>query len=185
MTFFTPELYLRFNSRDSAVALTADAEWERAIAKYNEYLATFRDRMPSPVEELSELCLHDGEILQREERQHPLDPLCFEHWSGRPVWPFWYGLATLGVRLDDILVTLFYFLCDHVAEHPAPENWPFSREREHWLYDEVHWQGGPGGRFTHVILLSSGVVVAVPFSTVVISRFPLAQATARGGKQTA
>src|SRR5438094_7957878 len=115
MRFFTPELYLRFNSRDSAVALTADEAWERAIAKYDEYLATFRERMPSQVAELSELCLHDGEVLQRQERQ-PLEPWCFED---RPEPPFWYGLATLGVRLDDMLVTLFYFLCDHVAERPA------------------------------------------------------------------
>jgi len=34
MQFFTPELYLRFNSRDDAVAMAAEAEWEKAITSY-------------------------------------------------------------------------------------------------------------------------------------------------------
>ena len=34
-----------------------------------------------------------------------------------------------------------------------PRHWPFSKKREHWLYDEVHWQGGDGRKFTHLILL--------------------------------
>ena len=34
MLFFTPELYRRFNSRDQAEALAANAEWEQAIARY-------------------------------------------------------------------------------------------------------------------------------------------------------
>src|SRR5437868_4179620 len=82
MLFFTPELYRHFNSLEDAIALAADAEWELAIAKYNEYLAAFREEMPSQVVELSELCLHDGEILQRQEQQHPLDSWCAEDGPG-------------------------------------------------------------------------------------------------------
>jgi len=101
------------------------------------------------------------------------------------LWPFWYGLATLAVRLDNELVTLFYFLCDHMTEQPAAKDWPFSKKREHWLYDEVHWQGGDCGRFTHLILLSSGVVLTIPFGTVLISRVPLSPVSAESGKQSA
>ena len=142
--------------------------------------------MPSQVIELSRLCLHDGEILQRQEQQHPLSSRCFaDSPTPRQLWPFWYGLATLAVRLDNEVVSLFYFLCDHMTEQPADEDWPFSKKREHWLYDEIHWQGGDRGRFTHLILLSSGVVLTIPFSTVSISRFPLSQASAESGKQSA
>jgi hypothetical protein len=185
MLFFTPELYRRFNSADDAVALAADADWVAAVARYHEHLAALREQMPSQVVELSKLCLHDGEILHRQEQQHPLELGSLEDVPGPRGWPFWYGLATLAVRLEDTLVTLFYLLSDHITERPAPEDWPFSKEREHWLYDEIHWQGGRPGRFTHVILLSSGVVVGIPFSSVVISRFALSPLTAGSGKQSA
>jgi hypothetical protein len=67
MQLFTPELYRRFNSRDEAEALAADAEWEQAITRYGAHLAKFQEKMPSQVAQLSELCLHDGEILLRQE----------------------------------------------------------------------------------------------------------------------
>jgi len=186
MLFFTPELYRRFNSQDDEIALAADAEWEAAIVAYHQHLASLYEKMPSQVLELSKLCLHDGEILQRQEQQHPLSISGFEDWPGPPrFWPFWYGLATLAVRLENELVMLFYFLCDHIMEQPAAEDWPFSKKREHWLYDEVHWQGGDRGRFSHLILLSSGVVLTIPFGTVLISRFPLSPVSAESGKQRA
>ena len=57
MLFFTPELYLRFNSRDDKIALAADAEWEAAIVRYHEHLASLHEKMPSHVDELSRLRL--------------------------------------------------------------------------------------------------------------------------------
>jgi len=185
MLFFTPELYRRYNSQDDEIALAADAEWEAAISRYHQHLAALQEKMPSPVIELSKLCLHDGEILQRQEQQHPLGIWCSEDWPGPRLWPFWYGLATLAIRLEDELVTLFYFLGDHITEQPAADDWPFSKEREHWLYDEIHWQGGDRGRFTHLILLSSGIVLTIPFATVSISRFPLSPVGDESGKQSA
>jgi hypothetical protein len=177
MQFFTPELYRRYNSPDDAIALAADAEWETAIVQYRQYLSELDEKMPSEVMELSKLGLHDGEILQREEQHHPLAVRYFEGGpSALRHWPFWYGLAILAVRLDEELVTLFYFLSDHVVVQPAAEDWPFSKEREHWLYDEVHWRPGNLGNYAHLILLSSGIVLAIPFSSVSISRFSLSSA---------
>jgi hypothetical protein len=49
MRFFTPELYLRFNSRNNDEALEADQEWEVAIASYNARLEALRIKMPSQV----------------------------------------------------------------------------------------------------------------------------------------
>jgi hypothetical protein len=82
-------------------------------------------------------------------------------------------------------VTLFYFLSDHITEQPAAKDGPFSKEGEHWLYDEIHWQRGQRGRFIHLILLSSGVVLSIPFCTVLISRFPLPSVSAKSAKQSA
>jgi hypothetical protein len=97
----------------------------------------------------------------------------------------WQGLATLVVRLHDEFVTLFYSLSDHIAEQPAPSDWPFSKEREHWLYDEIHWNKNEPGRFTHVILLSSGAQLAIGFTTVMISRIALSPASLETGKRSA
>ena len=77
MQFFTPELYRRYNSQDDEIALAADAEWEAAIVRYHQHLATLREKMPSQVIELSELCLHDGEILQRQEQQASVEHRVF------------------------------------------------------------------------------------------------------------
>jgi hypothetical protein len=184
MRFFTPELYQRYNSPDDEIALAADTEWEEAIARYQQHLAVLHEKMPSQVIELSKLCLHDSEILQRQEQQHPLDPCYFEDWSGPGPLPFWHGLGTLAVRLEDELVILLYFLCDHITEQPAAHDWPFSKKHEHWLYDEV-WQRDDRPSFTHLILLSSGTVLAIPFATVLISRIPLSPARAGRGKQSA
>ncbi|HZU38206.1 MAG TPA: hypothetical protein VFA18_19945 [Gemmataceae bacterium] len=186
MQFFTPELCLRYNSRDDAIALAADAEWEAAIVKYHQHLDRLYGKMPSQVVAVSKLCLHDAEILQRQEQPHPLSFWSFEDRPGPArFWPFWHGLATVAVRLGDEVVTLIYFLWDPLSEEPAAEQWPFSTKREHWLYDEIHWQGGDRGRFTHVVLLSSGVVLTIPFGTVSISRFHLAPVDAGTGKQSA
>jgi hypothetical protein len=186
MLFFTPELYLRYNSQDDKIALAADAEWEAEIVRYHQHLDIVRQKMPVQVDELSSLCLHDGDILKRQEQLGPLSSGCFEGWPGPPqLLPLWYRFATLFVRLEDELVTLFYFLCDHMTEQPAAQDWPFSKKREHWLYDEVHWQGDDSGRFTHLILLSSGVVLTIPFVTVLISRVPLSPGSAESCKQSA
>ena len=111
MLFFTPELYLRYNSQDDKLALAADAEWESAIVRYHHHLATVREKMPPQVDELSRLCLHDGEILSRQERQVPLDSGCYEGYPGPPrSFPFWCELATLFVRLENEVVALFLLL---------------------------------------------------------------------------
>ena len=186
MRFFTPELYLRFNSRDDAVALAADAEWEAAIARYDGHLESFRSKMPSQVVKLSEMCLHDADILLRQEQQEPFE-LPYAK-TGPAPWPLvpWYGVFTLAVRHEDQVLAILYFLWDHVAEKPATQDWPFATTREHWLYDEIDYTAGAGGHFVHNVLMSTGIVLSIPFSAVLIARFPVAQADGEGrSKQTA
>ncbi|MBV9123376.1 MAG: hypothetical protein JO112_08470 [Planctomycetes bacterium] len=66
---------------------------------------------------------------------------------------------------------MIYALWDHIRENPAPEDWPFSKRREHWLYDEVDTASQRQELFLHRILLSSGVELEIPFVAVVIHRF--------------
>jgi hypothetical protein len=68
---------------------------------------------------------------------------------------------------------------------PAPEGWPFSKLREHWLYDEVDRLPEERGPFWHRILLSSGVELDIPFTTVVIHRFALPKEAEEAARQSA
>ncbi len=183
MQFFTPELYLRFNSRDDAVAMAADAEWEKAITRYNAQLESFRSKMPSQVVTLSKMSLHDAEILLRQEQQEPFELTAF---SKDFPWVPWYGVFTFAVRHADQVLAVLYFLWDHVAEKPATEDWPLSKSREHWLYDEIDYVSGAGEHFIHHVLLSTGIVLSIPFTAVLIMHFPVTQAEGEErSKQTA
>ena len=72
---------------------------------------------------------------------------------------------------------LIYCLSDGVQTRSYRE-WPFSKEGEHWLYDELELIDSerrpmfPGG-FVHRILLSSGVELEIPFTTLFIHEFSL------------
>lgn len=170
MKFFTPDLYLRFNSPDDAEADRADAEWEDAIRRYRGHLEGLRDRMPSPVCRLAELCLHDAEVLAREQQIEPFFPVA----PSEPFpFPSWFGFAIVSLRQDGAIVSLIYSLWDRVRERPADETWPFSKDRPRWLYDEIDLVTPERGLFLHRVLLSDGCVLEVPFLSVLIHGIPL------------
>ena len=76
MRFFTPELYLRYNSLVDAVANRADEDWEKAICDYNKHLAKYAKQMNPRVKYLAEaLCLHDAELISLEEHAAVLSAL--------------------------------------------------------------------------------------------------------------
>jgi len=132
MKFFKPELFIRFNSADDDEADRADEEWEAAISAYREHLDGLRDQMPSQVKILAGLCLHDAELLACEQKIEPFFPI-----SPFEPFPFWSGIAILSIRKGDEIISLIYALWDRVLEHPPEGEWPFSKLRTHWLYDEV------------------------------------------------
>ncbi|MGD9713074.1 MAG: hypothetical protein AB7V46_13525 [Thermomicrobiales bacterium] len=186
MQFFTPQLYQRFNSPDPAEEERAYEAWEQAVLAYKQQLDSVRDRMPSQLIALSELCLHDAEVIRREETTQASGPIFFPHEFPFPV-PFsmWSAVAVITLRLDGEILCLFYSLWDHIRTREAPDNWQFSKLREHWLYDEVQVHGER--RFTtyiHSILLSTGVVLDIPFMSVVVHRFPIPQTAALPEKRT-
>jgi hypothetical protein len=160
MRFFTPELFLRFNSTDDEVADRADEEWEAAIQEYRDHLDRLGDQLPAQVKKLASLCLHDAEILALEQPIEPLFAVSSEH------VPPWSGFAILSVRQGDEVVILFYSLWDRVNEHRPEDPWPFSRQRPHWLYDEIDVAPNRQDRFIHRVLLSDGTIMEIPFVSV-------------------
>lgn len=174
MRFFTPELYLRYNSSDDQVADRADAEWEEAVRGYHHHLAEIKDLMPSQVRKLTDLCLHDAEVLARAEEAQAGGSLFADFHYPFPL-PLWSSTAVISVQRNAEVVCLFYSLWDQVRLQSPPEEWPFSKLNEHWLYDELGFAAERRGPFIHRVLFSTGVVVEIPFSSVVIHRFTLSK----------
>ena len=63
MQFFTPDLYVRFNSDDDDVANRADADSEDALRAYQSRIDSIKDRLTDQAVQLDTLCLHDAELL--------------------------------------------------------------------------------------------------------------------------
>lgn len=164
MKFFTPELYLRFNSPDDNVADRADRDWEGAIKAYEKRLNDLRDRMPLQVRELSELCLHDWEIVAWNEAVEPDLRLAGE------ASPVWSAFSVLSLRRGNEIISLNYVLRDDLRRHPAPSGWPFSATRICWMYDEVDIVSAKPGDYLHRILFSDGTTACIPFAIVFLHR---------------
>jgi hypothetical protein len=169
MKHFTQQLYQQFNSFDVEEAERADEAWDKAEVAYKDRLNSIRAHLPSQVVKLSELCLHDGDVLARTEQAEPTGSI----FVGPFPYPFplWASVATIFVKLGDDITALIYSLADHISTIPAPDDWRLSKEQELWLYDEVDVERDPRGPFVHRILFSSGVTVEIRFVSVVIEKF--------------
>lgn len=155
MRFFTPELYLRFNSTDDAVADQADHDWEVAIETYRDHLQQIQAQLPGDVQKLVELCFHDAELLK------------LEHSPAVELWP---ETVILAVQQGQTMTTATYLVAERPSEIPAPANWSLGRGQVQWLYDEVSvLERG----FEHRILFSDGHVLAIPFQSVILQTFSI------------
>lgn len=169
MRFFTPERYIQFNSPDDEVADRANEAWEKALDEYRRHLGTIQEKMPSQVRKVAELCLHDAELLGFEQETQPLFSFPEPFWPG----PLWSTMAILSLKQDQTIRSLIYLLWDRVREYPAKEDWPFSKARKHWLYDELDVAPDQRGAFLHRILFSDGSVVELPFVSAIVSSVSL------------
>jgi hypothetical protein len=168
MQFFTPELYQQFNSSNDDEADRADAAWEAAVEAYRRHLDSIRDKMPSQVRSVAELCLHDAELLACTQEVQSLFAQPVESsWPG----PVWSAVAILSLRQAEKVWSLIYLLWDRLQEHPPKEDWRFSQSHKHWLYDEVDLAADQRGMFVHRILFSDGSVLEIPFVSVVTHSF--------------
>ena len=164
MRFFTPELFVRFNAADDEKADEANDAWESALSAYREHLDAIRDQMPSQVRKLAELCLHDAELVAYDQA------FPFELFP-----PFWSAMAIVSVKHDSRITSLIYLLGDRIREHASSDDWPFSKARTHWLYDEVDLAPSHRGGFLHRVLLSDGRVLEIPFLSALVHDVLLTQ----------
>jgi hypothetical protein len=186
MRYFTPELFMQFNSFDPEEAERADEAWDKAETAYKEQVERIREAWPESVRKLSSLCLHDTDVLSREEQFVLMEPFPEGPGAFRHTYPFWTAIAGVSVRQGDEILTLFYVLADRMKVREAPDGWRFSRLREHWLYDEVDFLCDNHGPFVHRILLSTGVTLEIPFTGVGFHKIPLPLTTGEShGKQSA
>lgn len=186
MRYFTPQLYQQFNSPDDEEADRANEAWEGAIQAYRQQLDRIRGAMPSQVVALSRLCLHDAELLARSEEIQASTPVLLADVRSDVLLPIWSAIAVVSVKLEGEILSLFYCLWDRLRTHPAPETWTFSKLREHWLYDEIDVASDRRpSAYVHRVLLSTGTVLEIPFSSVVIHRFAYPAAGEARTKQTA
>jgi hypothetical protein len=167
MRYFTPQLYLQFNSDDDRQADAAQIAWDAALDRYREHLAGLRDDVPPHIMRLAKLALHDAEVLAFDQR--PPDPKprsAAVHQQPR--------MQILSVLRDDQerVVTILYSLADRVRTAKA-RGWPFSSARRHWLYDELDVAPDDRSTLLHRILFSDGLTVEIPFSTAIVHEFSL------------
>lgn len=147
MKYFTPDLYVEFNSNDPAVADRADADWEQATADYHKQVRKIGSRLPGKTRELVEsICLHDAAYLGYLKAPVPKS-------SGE--------LAVVAVEKADDVFLLIYVLAEEPSFSTPHTADVFSDIDVHWLYDEV--DATDRGLLSHDILLSNGRVLSVKF----------------------
>lgn len=166
MRFFTPDLYLRYNSDEDSVADRAETEWETAIQEYKNYLNDFSDLMNPSVDFLARsFNPHDARILSiQEENIHPFDKQSIV--QPRPA-------VIISLKSSDTTYNIIYFLWNTIVYSAKPAYWPLSNLDKHWLYDEIDVETKSPffPFFVHRILLSDGTVMAVPFFDVMIQSY--------------
>lgn len=150
MKYFTPELYIRLQERNPDAMDAADAAWDDAAQRYDNYLQTILPRLPPAVRQLLDgYYLHDAEVLS----------------AGRQGDAF-VILLQLDVPPNDLL-SLTYTLTaepqiDRLAlpaEHRSP--------RMTWQYEELEVCGsGETRHYRHAILFSNGWEIQLPFRDV-------------------
>ncbi len=165
MKYFTPELYLQYNSKDDNLADLADEAWETAIRTYQGSLDAFRNSIPPRVVELVDGSpLHDAELISfQADLPSPIPEVLVSPMT-----------AAMALKCNQQIVNIDYILWDAVAQSSPYQSWPFSSARVHWLYDEVGLEGSESNgrqRFWHRILFSNGRIAKIPFVDVIISRF--------------
>lgn len=138
MKFFTPELYIRLQSSNSAIAAKAIQEWEVASARYGRRLDRIRPNLPHAVRRLAyDAVLHDADVasLAREEARF-----------------------AIALRLSEPhrrIVILIYRLLDEPRIETRAFSARYCSAEPRWLYDEVDAASGRK-QFRHNILLSNG-----------------------------
>ena len=193
MKFFTPELYMRFNSSDDDIADEATREWDRAIENYLRHLQSLP--LTEHVKELSEQCFHDALCLDK--TTHPGRSFPAAHPSRKGnnseerdrTWITPQITSLLLQAADEMIQLLYSAAYDPVIVDHSPE-WKAWEVTNRWLYDEIDVAEDEPRLFIHRILWSNGTVLTIPFWDVSLVRVPLDRMAGsehsdfRGSRQT-
>ncbi len=171
MQFFTPELYIQFNSPNDDEADDAHEKWEQASVAYKKKLEDLLKLAPKNVRNLTELSLHDQVVVSK-----PIEYLIRQPEFMLPTFVSRVAIVTL--KDSDAFRSLIYFLHYAIEVRPAPTEWPFATSPEHWLYDEFEVMEPRMRFYRHRVLLSSGVELVIPFADVIIHEYSLASVAA-------
>ncbi len=167
MKYFTPELYLQFNSADDGEADRADGAWEEALGSYERHLESFRNDLPVRVKQLAdERCFHDAEVLSLQEGES--EPIFLRS----PV-PILLPIVIVTLKQEDQVVVVVYLLWGRVRHVQPAEEWKLSPQRRHWLYDEVDLDPRGPGLYWQRVLLSDGAMIEIPFVDVFFQTLPI------------
>jgi hypothetical protein len=158
MKYFTPDLYLKFNSDDSQVADRADKDWERAIQGYRKRLNAIATKLPEKVQRFAQNCnLHDSEVLTIFD---------FPAWLMRKHGT--ESIISILLENPEAFVQLTYWLSSPLSATEPRSEPAFSRERRHWLYDEIDLDAP----YVHEILFSDGSTLKLHFLWFTLSEIP-------------
>ncbi len=169
MKYFTPEFYLRGQSRDHAVLAEVEQEWDQAGDRYVAYLRTIEDRIPRGIRFLHDnYHLHDALVLSMGRQGDTFVVVL------RLEWP------PLDMQSELVLFT-YDLTGEPVIDREAlPPEHRCETEVE-WMYDEVELVEGERPTFLHSILLGNGWEVRLPFRDVRAQQFrPLIPAPRNG-----
>lgn len=167
MRYFTPELYLKFNSADRGVVAKAHDEWEDAIRTYRQRLQEIGINMTTNARTVAEtLCLHDADYLGM---------------ALLPVPDSGKSLAVLLIGQDATRVFLVYLLSEQPLTRQVSVEWPYSKDQVHWLYDE--FDVDKSGLQQHEVLLSNGQILTLRFHEMQVVQHHIEEPELVGGGQ--
>ena len=166
MKYFTPELYIQFNSADEKEADRAFDLWEKAIEKYQNAVQANRGLFSTGIKEfLEHYNLHDGRLVRK-------DTSTVESiWRQFPN-SLMESVYSISLIQNGNVVVLNYILSGDVRTVEPDGNWPFPKSKGGWLYDEIHKEDRAeiGHMWSHHILLSDGTELIVPFLDMFIQK---------------
>jgi hypothetical protein len=150
MKYFTPDLYARLQEREPDAMDAADAAWEDAAERYDNYLQTVLPELPPSVRQLLEgYYLHDAEVLSA---------VCQD------------DAFVIQLQLDappnDLLTITYTLTAEPLIDRSAVPA-EYCSPRMTWQYEELELCGSVDTRhYRHSVLFSNGWEIQVPFRDV-------------------
>lgn len=158
MRYFTPELLMQLNSKDSEVVDRAMEQWEKATVAYKKSLARVLTELPPQSREIADLSLHDWKLVM-------IKP------ASRAGPGIHRNAMFLVLEIRKHLAVVSYELTQKLQRIDSPDGWSLAgNSNVYWLYDEVALNGSNPNSFVHRILFSDGTTLVVPFSAIEVAQ---------------